>query len=106
VVPALLVRGADNRLTLIVEPELELIRTGRDKTVIVENTAHITRWVERIVGLYPDQWNWITLNWQEGVAAPVSGERERIEQLPVSSLDSEVSRSASPARDRRPATRD
>jgi KDO2-lipid IV(A) lauroyltransferase len=86
VVPASLIRGSDNRLTLIVERELELIRTGRDKTVIAENTLRITQWLERTVGLYPDQWNWITVNWQEGVDAPVSAERERIEltQPPLS----------------------
>jgi Kdo2-lipid IVA lauroyltransferase/acyltransferase len=105
VVPAFLIREADNRLTLVVERELELIRTQRDKTAIAENTLRITQWLERTVRLYPDQWNWMTVNWQDGPGAPPIGNSDRVERLSVWGIRSRVSGSRSPTRDPRRETR-
>ena len=68
VVPVCLVHDASQRLKMIIEPELELIRSDKDKTAIRENTLRITQWVERTVRAYPEQWNWMNINWQEDCA--------------------------------------
>jgi len=61
IVPACMVRQPDNSLKLIIEPELKLERTVRDKAQIRDNTILITQWLERTVRAYPDQWNWMNL---------------------------------------------
>jgi KDO2-lipid IV(A) lauroyltransferase len=63
VVPACMVRQADDSLRLVIEPELELERGERNATAIRENTIRITRWLERTVRSYPEQWNWMNIHW-------------------------------------------
>ena len=69
VVPTYLVRGAERQLQLIIEPELELVRRERNKAEIRENTLRMTQWLERTVRAYPDQWNWMTIHWQDAPEA-------------------------------------
>jgi KDO2-lipid IV(A) lauroyltransferase len=64
VVPVYLVRDKGRGLKMIVEPELDLIKTDRGKNVVRENTLRITRWLETTVRAYPDQWNWMSIHWQ------------------------------------------
>ena len=47
--------------TVVIEPELELERSMRDKTKIRENTIRLTQWLERTVRAYPEQWNWMNI---------------------------------------------
>jgi KDO2-lipid IV(A) lauroyltransferase len=63
VVPAYMVRQADDSLRLIIEPEVELERSERSAAAIRENTVRITRWLERTVRSYPEQWNWMNIHW-------------------------------------------
>ena len=63
VVPACVVRQADDSLQLVIEPELELDRSRRTRIEVVENTVRLTRWLERTVRRYPDQWNWMNIRW-------------------------------------------
>ena len=63
VVPACMVRQADDSLRLVIEPELELERDQRNAEAIRENTIRITRWLERTVRSYPEQWNWMNIHW-------------------------------------------
>lgn len=63
VVPACMVRQADDSLRLVIEPELELERGERNAEAIRENTMRITRWLERTVRSYPEQWNWMNIHW-------------------------------------------
>jgi KDO2-lipid IV(A) lauroyltransferase len=63
VVPACMVRQADDSLRLVIEPELELAREVRNAAAIRENTIRITRWLERTVRSYPEQWNWMNIHW-------------------------------------------
>ena len=63
VVPAYLLREADHSLRLVVEPELELVRDQKSKPEVRENMLRITQWLERIVRSYPDQWNWMNVQW-------------------------------------------
>ncbi len=69
VVPACVLRQPDDSLQLVIEPELELDRSGRTKVEIVENTVRLTRWLERIVRRYPDQWNWMNIRWWQNTPA-------------------------------------
>ena len=64
VVPIYLVRDKSRGLKMIVEPELELIRTDKGKDGVRENTLRITRWLETTVRAYPEQWNWMNIHWQ------------------------------------------
>jgi len=61
IVPACMVRQRDGSLKLVIEPELELDRSGKGSAQIQENVARITRWVEEIVRAHPDQWNWMNI---------------------------------------------
>ena len=63
VVPAFMVRQADDSLRLVIEPELELARAERNASAVRENTIRITRWLERTVRSYPEQWNWMNIHW-------------------------------------------
>lgn len=65
VVPASLIRRADDSLQMIIEPELELARAAKGKEAIRENTVLMTQWLERTVRQYPDQWNWMNLRRSE-----------------------------------------
>lgn len=64
-VPVYLIRDLSGRLTLFIEPEIELVRSGRIKADVRENTLRITQWLERTVRAYPDQWNWMNIHWQQ-----------------------------------------
>jgi KDO2-lipid IV(A) lauroyltransferase len=63
VVPACMLRQANDTLRLVIEPELELERDQRNAEAIRENTIRITRWLERTVRSYPEQWNWMNIHW-------------------------------------------
>jgi Kdo2-lipid IVA lauroyltransferase/acyltransferase len=63
VVPACLVRQPDDSLRLVIEPELELVRSGKGEGEIRENTLRMTQWLEKTVRTYPDQWNWMNIRW-------------------------------------------
>ncbi len=75
IVPAFVVRRADDGLKLIIEPELELTRAGKSKDEVRESTLLMTRWLERTVKAYPDQWNWTNIEWQEP-SGPVSAAKQ------------------------------
>lgn len=67
IVPARLIRHADNSLQLIIEPELELERSAKGPEQIKENTIRMTRWLERTVRAHPEQWNWMNIrSWVDG----------------------------------------
>jgi KDO2-lipid IV(A) lauroyltransferase len=65
VVPAAMLRAKDGALRLEVDPEIDLCRTGDVKADVAENTRRMTRWLEKTVAAYPDQWNWFTVRWQD-----------------------------------------
>ena len=65
VVPAYLVRGPGGGLALHIEPEIELRKSGDVRADVIENSLRITRWLERTVRRYPDQWNWMNIRWQQ-----------------------------------------
>jgi lauroyl/myristoyl acyltransferase len=80
VVPACLVRQPDNTLKLLIEPELQLDRSGRSKTQIRENTIRLTQWLERTVRQYPDQWNWMNIRWWESADNRAAGQAHHLKR--------------------------
>lgn len=82
IVPAVMVRQPDDTLRLIVEPELELIRPGKVKSEITENTLRITQWLERTVRSYPDQWNWMNIRSSEiAPEEPEVGDQNQLSEV-------------------------
>jgi KDO2-lipid IV(A) lauroyltransferase len=65
VVPMSLLRETSGNLRLIVEPEIELVHTGNLSQDVVTNTLRLNAWLEKLIRAYPDQWNWMTIRWQE-----------------------------------------
>ena len=63
IVPACMVRQRDDTLKLVIEPELDLVRSVRGQRENTENVARMTRWLEKTVRAYPDQWNWMNLRY-------------------------------------------
>jgi len=80
IVPACLVRQADDRLKLIIEPELELDRSGKGSSQISENTARMTAWLERTVRAYPDQWNWMNIRHWVHHREPVANRHQQLQR--------------------------
>ena len=60
VLPVYLVRGYSGRLQLVIEPELDMERSGDLGADVVANTRLIMERLEELVRRYPDQWYWLT----------------------------------------------
>jgi len=60
-VPMYLIRNYQGGLDLVVEPEVLLIRNGNVYEDVSGNTREIVRYLESLIGRYPDQWNWLTV---------------------------------------------
>jgi len=60
-VPMYLIRNYQGSLHLVIEPEILLIRSGNVYEDITCNTRQIVRYLETLIGRYPDQWNWLTV---------------------------------------------
>lgn len=78
IVPACLVRQANDSLKLIIEPELELDRSGKGSAQITENTVRMTQWLERTVRAYPDQWNWMNIRHWTNQREQVENRQQRL----------------------------
>lgn len=65
VIPVFCVRDELSKsLTLIVEPQLSLIKTKDIQYDIMQNTQIMTNVVEKIVQEYPEQWFWVHKRWK------------------------------------------
>ncbi|MGH7770403.1 MAG: lysophospholipid acyltransferase family protein [Candidatus Binatia bacterium] len=64
-VPVYLIRNPNGELSLIIEPEIKLSKTGDIKADVTESTRRITQWLEKTVRQYPDQWNWMNIHWHQ-----------------------------------------
>lgn len=58
-VPMYVTRDSEDRLTLHIEPEIELVQSGDLERDVAENTVLFTRHLEAMIRRYPDQWNWL-----------------------------------------------
>ena len=59
ILPMFVTRDDQDRLTLSISPEVELIKTRDRKTAIAVNVATISRVLDAMVRRYPDQWSWL-----------------------------------------------
>jgi len=64
VVPAFTVRLPDGRYKVIIERELDIIRTADETRDIEENTRLFSDTIERYVRAYPDHWFWFHRRWK------------------------------------------
>jgi len=60
-VPMYLIRNYRGGLQLVIEPEMLLFRNGNVYEDVAGNTRQIVRYLEVLIGRYPDQWNWLTV---------------------------------------------
>ncbi len=63
VVPVCMVRQPDKSLKMVIEPALDLDCSGKSALQVKANTIKITRWLEQTVLRYPEQWNWMNIQW-------------------------------------------
>jgi KDO2-lipid IV(A) lauroyltransferase len=61
VVPMYLVRNYGGDMHLIIEPEIELVRSGSLGEDVASDTRRMVRYLEALIRRYPDQWNWLTV---------------------------------------------
>ena len=70
VLPVYLVRGRSGGLQLVIEPEMEMVRTAEMGADLAANTDRIMRLLEELVRRYPDQWYWLTVKLAGQVQSP------------------------------------
>jgi len=76
-IPVHLIREPSGGLRLILEPEIKPTRSGNIRADTAECTLRMTQWVERVVRSYPDQWNWMTVRWQDAPDESMAGKEIR-----------------------------
>lgn len=64
VLPVFCVREEDQKLTIIVEPPVDLVRTKDLRDDLSANTQTMTDAIENAVRRYPDQWLWLHKRWK------------------------------------------
>ena len=75
VIPAFPVRQKDGRYHIMLEEEVELVRTGDKTTDVEENTALFTRIIEKYVIEHPEQWFWFHRRWKTLPYCPIPSEK-------------------------------
>lgn len=80
VLPMILTRDAEGRLTLTIESEIQMVKSGHIEADVRENVLRITQWLERVVRAYPDQWNWMPVRWQPA-EGPTITKAPRVEKV-------------------------
>lgn len=65
IVPMFIVRRANNKYCLYIEPPFPLEITGKPEKDIIENMDRLTKVIESYVRRYPDQWAWIHRRWRQ-----------------------------------------
>ncbi|MEW6443366.1 MAG: lysophospholipid acyltransferase family protein [bacterium] len=62
---------------LHIEPEVPVVRTGRNDLDILENTQRLQKVLERVVREHPDQWFWMHRRWKGSPTVSYSGAASR-----------------------------
>lgn len=64
ILPVLIVRQADNRHIVYVEPEIEYTPSGNREQDVIQITQQFTQVIERYIRQYPEQWFWMHRRWK------------------------------------------
>jgi len=64
IVPMFIIRQEDNKNRVIIEPSIDIERTGDKKKDILSITARFTKVIEDYIRRYPSQWSWINKRWK------------------------------------------
>jgi KDO2-lipid IV(A) lauroyltransferase len=64
VLPVCCIREEDHKLAIIIEPPVELVKTGDLRDDLKTNTQIMTNVIEKAVRKYPDQWLWLHKRWK------------------------------------------
>ena len=72
VLPVFMVRDAENRLTLQVEPEVKFVETDNREADLRTNARLFVQEIEKMVRRHPDQWSWL------GFRKPRKGDVSRV----------------------------
>lgn len=64
VLPVFCIREEDRKLTIIIEPPVELVRTKDLRDDLKTNSQIMTDVIEKAVRKYPDQWLWLHKRWK------------------------------------------
>ena len=64
VIPVFCVREDDRKLTIIVEPPVQIVRTNNLREDLKTNAQIMTDIIEKAVRKYPDQWLWLHKRWK------------------------------------------
>ncbi|MEW6324531.1 MAG: lysophospholipid acyltransferase family protein [Nitrospirota bacterium] len=82
VVPAFIVREGLDRHRILLQPPVELARTGDPDADLLANTARCTAVIERMVRAHPEQWLWLHRRWKtQPPAAAGNGARSPAPQM-------------------------
>lgn len=68
--PCFILRQADDRHTIVFEPQVELVQGSDARDTIQRNVQRLTDIIEHYIRRYPGQWGWIHRRWK---SAPPSG---------------------------------
>jgi len=63
-IPCALVREKDHSYSLVIEPPVDTVETGREDYDDWENTRRASLAMESLVRRYPDQWAWFHRRWR------------------------------------------
>jgi KDO2-lipid IV(A) lauroyltransferase len=78
VVPAYTVRNPSGiGHTIVVEPEVPVVRSGRKDVDIRINTQRFQKILERIVCKHPDQWFWMHRRWNRSPTVTYASKKKR-----------------------------
>ena len=64
VIPVFCVREDDRKLTIIIEPPVQIVRTNNLREDLKTNAQIMTDIIEKAVRKYPDQWLWLHKRWK------------------------------------------
>ena len=88
-VPMYLVRNYQGAMNLIIEPEMEMTRSGNLLDDIENNTRRMIFFLESLIRKYPDQWNWLTVRLWKQIPSGLSpaGVREPLQDWTADSAE-------------------
>jgi KDO2-lipid IV(A) lauroyltransferase len=76
VLPFFMIRQPDNRLKLVIEPPISLIKAADKDEEIKLNVALLTKVTEQHIRKYPEQWWWLHRRWKKAKKAASSNDSE------------------------------